>query len=292
MCDKPGPQLLAIAPAQDSNIIQPHFKGELPRQIRWPEGRYISTWGDWLKSTKCFTSDQIQLISTSSDPEKHPCIRGPTKVIAADGTTCYYKDSPPWASAVSKVTKGEQWIHMQIPAAIKAKKLHPDIRICRLHSVIVDDDREVLQHWFRATQEKLLAKWRNDGSDDWTPEQYANPNFSMKRMVGILIHYIENKGTLQEISPWSDCLDENRRRWGTELEDLVEELHAAGLVWGDVKPSNVLVDQDERLWVIDLKGSYPPGCVDETNRDSQEGDLQGVKRIKEWLAKYGEKPPS
>lgn len=202
--------LEAKAPAQDRVIIQPYLKGELPRQMRWPGGRYISTWGDWLRSMRCFTSNQIQLISTSSDPEKHPCIRGPTKVIAGDGTVCYYKDLPPWASAVSKVAKGEQWVHMQIPAAIKAKKLRSDIRICRLHGLVVDDDRTVLQHWFCASEEELLSKWNNDGRDDWTPEQYANQDFGMKRLVGMLIHYIENKGTLEEIAPWSDCLDEDR----------------------------------------------------------------------------------
>lgn len=76
----------------------------------------------------------------------------------------------------------------------------------------------------------------------------------------------------------------------TELEGLVEELHTAGLVWGDAKPSNILVDQDDRLWLVDLEGGYTLGWVDEANRDSQKGDSQGVKRIKEWLAKCGEKP--
>lgn len=283
--------LEAKAEAQDSTIIQPHFKGQIPRQILLPAGQGISTRDDCLlKSMKCFSSRQIRLIPTSSDPEQHPCLRGPTKVIAGDGTVCYYKDLPPWSTPLERLSRGQSWIHMEIPAAIKAKKLRSDIRICQLHSVVVDDDCEVLQHWFVATKEEIVAKWQNDGFDIWTPEQYADLNNSKKRLVGMLLHYIENKGTLEEIAPWSDCLDENRRRWATELEDLVGELHAAGLVWGDVKPSNVLVDRDDRLWLIDLEGGYTPGWVDEANRDSQEGDLQGVKRVKEWLAKWGEKP--
>ncbi|KAJ8063442.1 hypothetical protein OCU04_008660 [Sclerotinia nivalis] len=283
--------LEAKAEAQDSTIIHPHFKGEFPRQIRLPAGQGMSTRDDsLLKSMKCSSSRQVRLISTSSDPEQHPCLRGPTKVIAENGTICYYKDLPPWLTPLGRLRRGRPWIHIEIPAAIAAKKLRPDIRICQLHSVIVDDDCEVLQHWFVATKKEIVAKWENDGFDIRTPEQYADLSHSKKRLVGMLLHYIENKGTLEEIAPWSDCLDKSRRRWAAELEGLVGELHAAGLVWGDVKPSNVLVDRDDRLWLIDLEGSYTPGWVDEANRDSQEGDLQGVKRIKEWLAKWSEKP--
>ncbi|CAD6442366.1 713e0eec-ffbb-4749-886f-a37cc987178a [Sclerotinia trifoliorum] len=276
--------LEAKAAAQDSTIIQPHFKGQLPRQIRFPAGEYISPPLDWLNLVKSSTSQQIQLVP-SPDLEQHPCLRGPGKVIAEDGALCYYKELP----SLSAVAEAKSWIHIQIPAAIEAKKLRSDIRICRLHSVVVDDDREVLQHWYSATEKDLVDEWRGDISDDWTPEEYADPNFDIRRVVGILLHYIDSKGTLEQIVPWSDCLDEHRHRWAIELEDLVGELHAAGLVWGDAKPHNVLVDRDDKLWLIDLEGGYTLGWVDEANKNSQEGDLQGVKRIKEWLAKWSKK---
>ncbi|KAJ8059085.1 hypothetical protein OCU04_012061 [Sclerotinia nivalis] len=281
--------LEAIATAENSIIIQPYFKGQLPRQSRLPIGQYISVWGDWLKSVKSSTSRQIRLIPTSSNPEEHPYLLGLTKVITDDNAIYYYKEFPPWLSPLSTITKEKPWIHIQISVAIEAKKPRSDIQMCRLHSVVVDNDREVLQHWLRASKEDLDVKWGGDGNfQDWADEQYADPNFSMKRLVGMLVYYIENKGTLEEIAPRSDY--EHRYRWATGLENLVGELHTAGLVWGDAKPSNLLIDRNDRLWLIDLEGSYTPGWVDEANRDSQKGDLQGVERIKEWLAKCSDKP--
>ncbi len=32
-------------------------------------------------------------------------------------------------------------------------------------------------------------------------------------------------------------------------------LHAAGYVWGDVRPANVIVDRDDKLWLIDIDWS-------------------------------------
>ncbi|KAF7856812.1 hypothetical protein EAF04_009575 [Stromatinia cepivora] len=163
-----APRLLlqAIAATQDSTVIQPHFKGQLPRQIVLPPGQSMCARDkELIKSIKHSSSRQVQLIPTSSDPEQHPCIRGPTKVIAADGAVCYYKDLPPWLTPVGTLRRGGSWIHMEISAAIKAKKLRPDIRICRLHSVVVDDDCENLQHWFIAPKEELVTKWADDGYD-------------------------------------------------------------------------------------------------------------------------------
>lgn len=260
--------LEAIAPAQDSTAIQPRFKGALPRQVFRPPGQYLSTWGDCLESIKCFTSCEVRLVPSSLDPEHHPCLRGPSRVIAKGGAVCYFKEF------VRRVALGETWVYNQIAAALEAKKLRPDIRICRLHGVVVDEDRDVLQHYVRVPNEEL-AKWDDDFGSE--PESES----PLKRIVGILITYIENKGTLYEVAPRSD--DKHRRRWATELEGLIGELHAAGIVWGDAKPHNVLVDREDRLWLIDFDGSYTYGWVDEIKKETQEGDLQGIERIKEWM---------
>ncbi|ESZ97865.1 hypothetical protein SBOR_1741 [Sclerotinia borealis F-4128] len=148
-----------------------------------------------LKPVKSFTSPQIQLVPTSSDPEQHPFLREPTKVIAGDGTVYYYKDL---SQGLLPLGKKKPWIYIQIQSAIDAKKLRSNIQICHLHSVVIDNDREVLQHWFCATKEDLLAKWEDNGSYGLIPEQYTDSN---KHLVGILLYYIENKGTLEEIAP-------------------------------------------------------------------------------------------
>lgn len=193
---------------------------------------------------------------------------------------------------------GEPWVYTQIAAALEVKRLLPDMRICRLHGMVVDEDRDVLQHYDRVSKEELLSKWDADfgsesESESKSESESESASASLPRVVGILLTYIENKGTLYELAPWSDCLDERRHRWAAELESLVVELHAAGLVWGDAKPHNVLVDREDRLWIIDFDGSYTHGWVDEDKKETQEGDLQGVKRIKEskeWLVQCCKTP--
>ncbi|KAK2668010.1 hypothetical protein RAB80_017201 [Fusarium oxysporum f. sp. vasinfectum] len=55
----------------------------------------------------------------------------------------------------------------------------------------------------------------------------------------------------------------------------VHWLHEEGIVWGDAKPDNVLIDKDENAWIIDFGGSYTPGWVDEDKAETFEGDYQG-----------------
>jgi hypothetical protein len=293
--------LEAMATTQDSTTIQTHFKGSHPRQVFWRPGQYLSGWSDRLGSVKRFTSRQVRLVPTSPDPEHHPCLRGPSKVIAEDGadagTVCYFKGFESWH--VRRVGLDEPWVYKRIAAALETKRLSPEIRICRLHGIVVDDDHDVLQHFVRAPKEDL-AKWDEGFESESESESSPSMSASMsdahpdlikpqgresKRIVGILLTYIENKGTLSEVAPWSDCPNEHRHRWAAELQVLIRELHAAGLVWGDAKPHNVLVDRENRLWLIDFDGSYTYGWVDEDKKETQEGDLQGVKRIQEWLVK-------
>ncbi|KAI3328368.1 hypothetical protein F4824DRAFT_506617 [Ustulina deusta] len=102
--------------------------------------------------------------------------------------------------------------------------------------------------------------------------------------------HVENKGTLNLTAPWSDITENRRLRWAEELDILIRTLHGAGLVWGDAKPHNVLVDTMDNLWLIDFGGSFTQGWVDEEKRDTAEGDLQGLERIKNWLFKWSKKP--
>lgn len=63
---------------------------------------------------------------------------------------------------------------MEIPVAIKAKKFCSGIRVCRLHSIVVDDD-ETREDLSLASEEEL-NKWIGDGDGDdvLAPEQCAN----------------------------------------------------------------------------------------------------------------------
>jgi serine/threonine protein kinase len=113
---------------------------------------------------------------------------------------------------------------------------------------------------------------------------------SATRLVGLLLTYIENKGTLKDVAPWSDCINEDRLRWSMQIQNCVKCLHEAGVVWGDAKPENVLVDMKGDAWLIDFGGSYTPGWVDEDKQETVEGDLQGVQRIVDWLHECSRQP--
>lgn len=87
----------------------------------------------------------------------------------------------------------------------------------------------------------------------------------------------------------------NRYLWADQLRHSIQALHAVGLVWGDAKPSNVIVEgadleafeQDSGpngdLWLIDFGGGWTDGWVDRENEGTREGDKQAVRRIEDAL---------
>ncbi|KAJ4385429.1 hypothetical protein N0V93_009857 [Gnomoniopsis smithogilvyi] len=72
-----------------------------------------------------------------------------------------------------------------------------------------------------------------------------------------------------------------RQKWANQIQHTVEMLHKAGVVWGDAKAGNILVDGHGRgdAWVIDFGGGFTKGWVDREKSDTVEGDLQGLANI-------------
>lgn len=107
------------------------------------------------------------------------------------------------------------------------------------------------------------------------------------QIMGLLLTYIdhrrENDGLLFE-----DCLLHTpiplRQRWTRQIQETVEQLHNAGLVWGDAKAEHVMIDKNNDTWLIDFGGGYTEGWVDEDKADTVEGDLQGVAKIVGYLS--------
>jgi hypothetical protein len=85
-------------------------------------------------------------------------------------------------------------------------------------------------------------------------------------------------------SPGLQGRSELHRKWEEQITVIVQELHAHGIVWGDVHPMNILIDERMNAWAIDFGGMNNVEFVDDEKRETIEGDWQGITRLfQEWL---------
>lgn len=89
---------------------------------------------------------------------------------------------------------------------------------------------------------------------------------------------------IEDPTPLTKMLDSEipqskRDRWAKEAERMKNILHENGLVWGDAKADNYMVDKHDNLWIIDFGGSYTDGWVDPELMETEEGDDMGVERV-------------
>ncbi|KAF7517122.1 hypothetical protein G7054_g13903 [Neopestalotiopsis clavispora] len=76
---------------------------------------------------------------------------------------------------------------------------------------------------------------------------------------------------------------ELRGKWKKQIRKTVEQLHEIGVVWGDGKPCNVIIDNNQDAWLIDFGGGFTDGWVDEKLQNTVDGDSQAVQKITEYL---------
>jgi serine/threonine protein kinase len=75
-----------------------------------------------------------------------------------------------------------------------------------------------------------------------------------------------------------------KQKWALPITTAVEQLHRAGIVWGDAKPDKVLIDHNQDAWLIDFGGGYTEGWVPRELRGSMRGDSKGLEKIIEFLS--------
>ncbi|KAK4043878.1 hypothetical protein C8A01DRAFT_43251 [Parachaetomium inaequale] len=83
-----------------------------------------------------------------------------------------------------------------------------------------------------------------------------------------------------------------RQRWARQVRETVEQLHRAGIIWGDARIGNVMVDRNDDAWLVGLGGGYTKGWADEDKAGTMEEDLQGVAKIVELLSSEDYEPYS
>jgi hypothetical protein len=72
----------------------------------------------------------------------------------------------------------------------------------------------------------------------------------------------------------------NRRRWMDQIDETVKKLHEHGLVWGDVKPDNVMISPSGDAILIDFGGGSTPAYIDMEHQETMDGDAQGIKKMR------------
>lgn len=206
-----------------------------PRRIQTTKSPY-GPQRVWLDETWTVLYDPAGIILSYDNPED-ALFKSPRKVLIDSGqTACFFK---PCYSTVQ--TTNELRAYKQITTA----NLDPQLHICRLHGVVMDD------HGF---------------------------------VMGLLLTYIDHGGRplCTRVDP-DEPPTSVRRQWVDELDTAITELHKAGIVWGDVKAENVLVDKDDHAWITDFGGGYTRGWVDERLAGTVEGDLAGMAKLREYI---------
>lgn len=107
---------------------------------------------------------------------------------------------------------------------------------------------------------------------------------STTRIVGLLLSYIECNHTTLLCAGKGPEHASLRQKWIQQITHSLRELHAHGIVWGDAKPDNILIDKHGDAYLIDFGGGYTDGWVDKQLSNTMEGDLQGLERIVHYVS--------
>ncbi|KNG48111.1 ATP binding protein [Stemphylium lycopersici] len=100
--------------------------------------------------------------------------------------------------------------------------------------------------------------------------------------MGMLLENIRYPTPLTKLLR-SSVDEDARAEWSRKSEEYVKALHNNGIIWGDAKADNFMVDADSELWIIDFGGSYTEGWVDPEISDTLEGDDMGLEKIQAAL---------
>ncbi|KAI1817901.1 hypothetical protein GGS20DRAFT_530121 [Poronia punctata] len=73
-------------------------------------------------------------------------------------------------------------------------------------------------------------------------------------LVGMRFDWIDMK-TVLSATLASEMTVDIRRRRARQTKATIGWLHACGIVWGDAKDTNVLIDKGENAWAIDFRVS-------------------------------------
>lgn len=101
------------------------------------------------------------------------------------------------------------------------------------------------------------------------------------RIVGLLRQWIPGR-RLRDIGVLTTSA-ERRQKWFMQIREAVYALHDRGIIWGDGKAGNVVIDEKDDAWLVDFGGGWTERWVDEELADTVEGDAQALGRTANFL---------
>lgn len=101
------------------------------------------------------------------------------------------------------------------------------------------------------------------------------------RVIGLLLSWINCGNRTLECALGLETPAALRLKWEQQVSTTLACLHEAGIVWGDAKAANILVDMDDNAWIVDFGGGYTREWVGKDHMETIEGDQEGLSKIKE-----------
>ncbi|KAL5611339.1 hypothetical protein FOBRF1_007456 [Fusarium oxysporum] len=73
-----------------------------------------------------------------------------------------------------------------------------------------------------------------------------------KQILGFLRQWVPGR-RLSDVDVTTATV-EKRQKWSVQISETIKCLHEHGLVWGDGKSSNIIIDEQDNAWLIDFGG--------------------------------------
>jgi serine/threonine protein kinase len=139
-----------------------------------------------------------------------------------------------------------------------------------------------IQREYECLQKVTMSKV---ASSVQTPKLLGFVTDNDERVVGILETFIPHAQNLSRIEGGINGISEAQRQdWAGQIKDMIETLHEIDVIWGDAKPQNVLIHSETNAcYLVDFGGSWTDGWVDETLKETRQGDKQGLEKIIQYL---------
>ncbi|OTB01704.1 hypothetical protein M426DRAFT_265610 [Hypoxylon sp. CI-4A] len=95
-------------------------------------------------------------------------------------------------------------------------------------------------------------------------------------LLGFLLHYIEGETLAKRMRKASIA---EKTKWFQQTEATMRLLHGNGIVWGDAKPDNVVINLAGDAVIIDFGGGYTPDYVEPELQQTFQGDILTLENM-------------